>query len=183
MTGTPFVNRPTDIGTLLTFLEVQPLGDPEVFDAKVTGPIKLRKEVGLGVLRTTVAHIALRRSKALLKDTLNIPSKTVKLVRVYVPDGLHKDTHLLRFLIQLVLVSLPCFASASRVENLSCLWFAGACLSGGNSSDFVAQVTIGVNDYATTTGYDEPLGGQDLTNFEANFAMGRYWDLTGRRPH
>jgi hypothetical protein len=49
--------------------------------------------------------------------------------------------------------------------------------AGGNSSDFTAQVTIGVNDYATTIGYDEPLSGQDLVNFEANFSMGRYWDV------
>jgi hypothetical protein len=49
--------------------------------------------------------------------------------------------------------------------------------AGGNSNDFTAQVTIGVNDYSTTTGYDVPLSGQDLANFEANFAMGRYWDV------
>jgi len=49
--------------------------------------------------------------------------------------------------------------------------------AGGNTNDFTAQVTIGVNDYSTTTGYDVPLTGQDLVNFEANFAMGRYWDV------
>ncbi|MCP4443547.1 MAG: T9SS type A sorting domain-containing protein [Aureispira sp.] len=49
--------------------------------------------------------------------------------------------------------------------------------AGGNTADFTAQVTIGVNDYSTTTGYDEPIGGQDLVNFEANFGMGRYWDV------
>lgn len=49
--------------------------------------------------------------------------------------------------------------------------------SGGNTADFTAQVTIGVNDFSTTTGYDEPVGGQDLVNYEANFGMGRYWDV------
>ena len=49
--------------------------------------------------------------------------------------------------------------------------------TGGNSNDFTARVTIGVNDHATTTGYDEPISGQDMVNFEANFGMGRYWDV------
>ena len=48
---------------------------------------------------------------------------------------------------------------------------------GGNTNDFTARVILGVNDYATTTGYDEPQSGQDYVNFEANFAMGRYWDV------
>ena len=48
---------------------------------------------------------------------------------------------------------------------------------GGNSSDFTANITIGVNDYAPTTGFDTPLSGQDLVNFEANFGMGRSWNV------
>lgn len=48
---------------------------------------------------------------------------------------------------------------------------------GGNTNDFTARVTLGVNDYSTTTGYDEPVGGQDLAGFNAQFAMGRYWDV------
>jgi hypothetical protein len=48
---------------------------------------------------------------------------------------------------------------------------------GGNSSDFTANITIGVNDYASTTGFDTPLSGQDLVNFEANFGMGRSWNV------
>jgi hypothetical protein len=49
--------------------------------------------------------------------------------------------------------------------------------AGGNSNTFTARVTLGVNDYSTTTGYDVPVLGQDYLNFEANFGMGRYWDV------
>lgn len=49
--------------------------------------------------------------------------------------------------------------------------------AGGNTNDFTAQVTLGVNDYSTSTGYDTPVAGQDYTNYEANFAMGRYWNV------
>jgi len=48
---------------------------------------------------------------------------------------------------------------------------------GGNSNDFTANITIGVNDYTSTTGFDTPLSGQDLVNFEANFGMGRSWNV------
>jgi hypothetical protein len=49
--------------------------------------------------------------------------------------------------------------------------------TGGNTNDFIARVTLGVNDYSTTTGYDEPVVGQDLAGYNAQFAMGRYWDV------
>ncbi len=48
---------------------------------------------------------------------------------------------------------------------------------GGNSADFTANITIAVNDYTPTTGFDTPLSGQDLVNFEANFGMGRSWNV------
>lgn len=48
---------------------------------------------------------------------------------------------------------------------------------GGNSADFTANITIAVNDYASTSGFDIPLAGQDLVNFEANFGMGRSWNV------
>ena len=48
---------------------------------------------------------------------------------------------------------------------------------GGNSTNFTANITVGVNDYASTSGFDIPLAGQDLVNFEANFGMGRSWNV------
>jgi hypothetical protein len=48
---------------------------------------------------------------------------------------------------------------------------------GGNSTNFTANITISVNDYSPTTGFDTPLSGQDLVNFEANFGMGRSWNV------
>jgi len=90
LTGTPFVNRVNDIGSLFTFLEAEPLSDPDKFDAQVVQPIKDLKEVGLARLRTIMATISLRRSKDIIMTTL--PEKTVQLVRVALTEGSqHKE--------------------------------------------------------------------------------------------
>jgi SNF2-related domain len=71
LTGTPFVNRPEDTHSLLSFLEVQPLCKLSVFKRCVSEPIYARKEVGLATLRTTMAHVALRRTKALVESVVS----------------------------------------------------------------------------------------------------------------
>jgi len=69
LTGTPFVNKPTDIHSLLSFLSVQPLSSPEMFRKFVITPIQERKEIGLATIRTTMAHIALRRVKSQVRSS------------------------------------------------------------------------------------------------------------------
>ena len=89
LTGTPFVNRPVDIGSLLTFLDAAPLSDPETFELYIVNPIRGLKEVGLARLRTIMAHVALRRNKDTIESTL--PDKTIHFVRVALAEGAHKD--------------------------------------------------------------------------------------------
>ena len=91
LTGTPFVNRPDDIHSLLSFLEVAPLADKAIFKRAVTIPIQSGHDIGLSRLRTTMAHIALRRSKALAN--IKLVGKDVQLRSVSFPDNAHKKLY------------------------------------------------------------------------------------------
>ena len=90
LTGTPFVNRPNDIGTLLSFLEVDPLADEDCFERCITAPIKNFEEVGLARLRTIMAHVSLRRHKDIVES--NLTEKTVQFIKVDLVEGAHKET-------------------------------------------------------------------------------------------
>ena len=93
LTGTPFVNRPEDIHSLLAFLNVQPLGNKAVFNKAVTEPIRSKREVGLQRIRATMAHVALRRSKAKVENTIELVEKTLQKRLVRFPEGTHKTVH------------------------------------------------------------------------------------------
>jgi SWI/SNF-related matrix-associated actin-dependent regulator of chromatin subfamily A3 len=93
LTGTPFVNRPSDIQSLLQFLQVQPLCVKQVFDKAVTKKIMARNPAGLSTLRATMACVALRRTKAKVLSTIKLVTKTVDEKIVYFPAGEHKRIH------------------------------------------------------------------------------------------
>jgi SNF2 family DNA or RNA helicase len=80
-----------DINSLLSFLGVEPLNDSNVFRRAITQPIQNGDEMGLARLRTTMACIALRRSKALAN--LKMTAKTVSILSVEFPEGFHKRVH------------------------------------------------------------------------------------------
>lgn len=63
LTGTPFINNPTDIQSLFSFMEVKPLDDKSVFKYFILEPILERKEIGLSKLRLALASLCLRRTK------------------------------------------------------------------------------------------------------------------------
>lgn len=63
LTGTPFVNHPKDIHSLLSFLEVEPLDTVDNYNHFVVDPILQRKEVGLARLRVVIGALAIRRTK------------------------------------------------------------------------------------------------------------------------
>eukprot|EP00977_Amphora_coffeiformis_P014894 scaffold4244_cov167-Amphora_coffeaeformis.AAC.7 len=93
LTGTPFVNRPDDIHSLLSFLEALPLAQKSVFKAYVTEKIKERREVGMSVLRTAMAYITLRRKKDAVASAVKLVERTIYVTPVTFPDGHHKDIH------------------------------------------------------------------------------------------
>ncbi len=80
-----------DIHALLSFLGVEPLADAEVFRRAITQPITDGTANGLGRLRNAMAHVALRRSKALAQ--IQLSEKQVELRAVEFPPGPHKAIH------------------------------------------------------------------------------------------
>jgi SWI/SNF-related matrix-associated actin-dependent regulator of chromatin subfamily A3 len=93
LTGTPFVNKPADIHSLLAFLNVPPLSQKAVFDRAVTVRIKNRDERGLSTLRTTMANLALRRSKEQVHSTIKLPNKKIFIEKLTFSEGIHKQVH------------------------------------------------------------------------------------------
>jgi SNF2 family DNA or RNA helicase len=93
LTGTPFVNKPDDIHSLLSFLGVHPLSDKAVFKKTVTQQIADRREAGLATLRTTMVYVALRRKKSEVESIIKLVSKTVQHRFITFPEGDHKTIH------------------------------------------------------------------------------------------
>ncbi|GKZ00183.1 hypothetical protein MPSEU_000971300 [Mayamaea pseudoterrestris] len=94
LTGTIMLNKPNDIFSLLAFLEIQPLCNKDIFDAYVSEPIRERREIGLFRLRTVLAFICLRRTKAAVMQHIQLAPKTVELRLIEFPaDSVHKSTY------------------------------------------------------------------------------------------
>jgi len=93
LTGTPFVNRPSDMHSLLAFLQVEPLSNKAAFDRCITKRIEARDERGLGTLRTAMAFLALRRNKIQVHSTIQLVEKTATHRLVKFPEGAHKVLH------------------------------------------------------------------------------------------
>ena len=91
LTGTPFVNHPGDIYSLLNFLGVEPLNDASIFRRAITQPMKDGNDVGLSRLRTTMAHVALRRSKKL--SQIQLSEKEVQLRSIVFPKDINKKVY------------------------------------------------------------------------------------------
>lgn len=93
LTGTPFVNHPSDIHSLLAFLQVEPLSDKRAFDTCITKRIVACDERGLATLRNAMAYVALRRNKVQVHSTIQLVEKSVKEVIVPFAAGIHKEIH------------------------------------------------------------------------------------------
>lgn len=91
LTGTPFVNNPDDIYSLLSFLKVDPLNKRNVFKEKITDEIKQGRLAGLARLRVAMAHVSLRRTKKTTE--LGLLPKTKIIKKVPFVDGAHKVLH------------------------------------------------------------------------------------------
>jgi DNA repair protein RAD5 len=93
LTGTPFVNRPSDIHSLLAFLGAEPLSDKGLFTRMIVQPIMEAKEIGLSRIRTMMSHLALRRTKVLVDSTIQLVPKEVVVRHLEFPEGFHQSTH------------------------------------------------------------------------------------------
>lgn len=93
LTGTIFVNRPEDIHSIMSFLGVEPLCAKRAFDKAITERIKNRDHVGLSTLRTSLAVVALRRTKQQVLSTIKLVTKEVIDIEISFPSGEHKSIH------------------------------------------------------------------------------------------
>ena len=55
--------------------------------------IKERKEVGMSVLRAAMAYVTLRRRKDMVRDSVNLVERTVRVEAIPFEDGHHKHLH------------------------------------------------------------------------------------------
>lgn len=91
ITGTPLVNSPDDIYSLVSFLGVEPLDEKSIFARAITQPIKQGDEIGLTRLRTTMGFVSLRRSKQNID--FKLVEKVVQLCQVEFLDDGHKRVY------------------------------------------------------------------------------------------
>ena len=88
LTGTPFINKPDDIHSLLAFLNIMPINDKDVFRNCVTKPIMAKERRGLIHLRSSMSFAALRRTKGSAR--IDLTEKTVTLARLKFNNDVHK---------------------------------------------------------------------------------------------
>ncbi|KAH9961307.1 SNF2 family N-terminal domain-containing protein [Russula dissimulans] len=64
LTGTPIINSPQDLGSILTFLKVcNPLDNPDLQNRLLLRPLKNGDPAGAGLLRAILSQICIRRTK------------------------------------------------------------------------------------------------------------------------
>jgi len=83
LTGTPLTNKPEDIYSLLSFLNVPEVGSRRIFNQFIAGPIYKGEDIGLVRLRAVMAYVALRRNKT----KLDLVEKTVEVRKVNFPEN------------------------------------------------------------------------------------------------
>lgn len=66
MTGTPIQNRPTDLGSLLEFLHLEPFSDSKIFDSMVVKPWLKSGDRDVSRLRKLIRYISLCRTKTVI---------------------------------------------------------------------------------------------------------------------
>ncbi|KAI0334969.1 hypothetical protein GY45DRAFT_967409 [Cubamyces sp. BRFM 1775] len=90
LTGTPIINSPKDLGSLLTFLRIcHPLDQDDFFKRMVLRPLKDGDPAGAELLRALMGHICIRRTKEMQdkdgKALVPLPPVDVTIIPVTLP--------------------------------------------------------------------------------------------------
>ncbi|KAJ3534925.1 hypothetical protein NMY22_g6710 [Coprinellus aureogranulatus] len=85
LSGTPIINSPRDLGSMLTFLKIcRPLDNEDFFKRLLLRPLKNGEPSGAELLRALMSHICIRRTKE-MQDANGvplIPLPPVEMIRV-----------------------------------------------------------------------------------------------------
>ncbi|KAL4074195.1 SNF2 family N-terminal domain-containing protein [Scleroderma citrinum] len=111
LSGTPIINSPRDMGSILTFLQIcHPLDSDDYFKRLVLRPLKDGNPAGAELLRALMSHVCIRRTKEMQDNDGNplvpLPPVDITLVRV----TLHEEARALYDAVEAV--------SHQRVENM-----------------------------------------------------------------
>lgn len=92
LTGTPIINSPRDLGSLLTFLQIcQPLDNEDFFKRLLLRPLKDGSPAGVELLRALMSHICIRRTKE-MQDSAGNPLIALPPVEmIIIPVALHDE--------------------------------------------------------------------------------------------
>ncbi|KAG6887502.1 hypothetical protein C0992_012023 [Termitomyces sp. T32_za158] len=85
LTGTPIINSPRDLGSILTFLQIcRPMDNEEFFKRLLLRPLKDGDPMGAELLRALMSHICIRRTKEMQDSSGNplIPLPSVEMIIV-----------------------------------------------------------------------------------------------------
>ena len=97
LTGTPFINQAEDISSLLSFVNLDPLADKDIFRRSIAQPINsgidIDIDMGFTRLRLALASVALRRNK--VSQHIQLTKKTVELRLIKYPmdENVHKEVY------------------------------------------------------------------------------------------
>ncbi|KAK1224593.1 hypothetical protein PQX77_012488 [Marasmius sp. AFHP31] len=85
LTGTPIINSPRDLGSLLTFLRIcQPLDSDDMFKRLLIRPLKDGRPEGAELLRALMNQVCIRRTKEMQDSAGNplVPLPSVDMIKV-----------------------------------------------------------------------------------------------------
>ncbi|KAI6032893.1 SNF2 family N-terminal domain-containing protein [Pisolithus orientalis] len=96
LSGTPIINSPRDLGSILTFLQIcRPLDDEDFFKRLLLRPLKQGDPAGVELLRALMTQVCIRRTKEMRdsqgKPLVSLPPVDVTLIPVTLHEGARLD--------------------------------------------------------------------------------------------